>query len=784
MNPRMTSGLVPRAVSFALFVSLSLARCVLATAADPPSGEAIYAKQCLACHGEAGKGTKEYPHALVGDKSVQELSAYIAKSMPDDDPGTCTGDDARRVAEFIHGAFYSSIARARNKPAQIELSRLTVRQYENALADLIGGPRGPMVWEGGGGLQAEYYKSHQHWKKENRIVERVDPTVDFDFGVNLPGSDKEIGHRFYCRWQGAILAPETGEYEFIVRTEHSVKLWVNDVKTPLIDRWVKSGNDTEYRETIRLLGGRVYPIRLEMSKGRQGDKDGKKDPDPPPTKATIALLWKRPKLAAEVVPSRNLSPKRSPMQYVVDAPFPPDDRSVGYERGTTISKAWDAAATDAALEAAGYVVAHLEELAKVRPDAADREAKLKAYCAEFAERAFRRPLTDAQRAVLVDRQFGKGDDLDAAVRRSVILTLKSPWFLYQEPLGTLDAFDVAARLSLGLWDSLPDPALREAAAAGKLSTREEVAKQAERMVADVRTRGKVRETLLQWLRVDRTGELSKDPKLFPNFDEKVVTDLRTSLEMFLDEVVWEGDSDYRRFFTVDDLYLNGRLAKFYGVKLPEDAPFQKVKLEGEPRAGLATHPYLMASFAYTSASSPIHRGVFLTRGVLGRVLQPPPEAVAPLAPDLHAGLTTRERVELQTSPKSCQICHTMINPVGFTLENYDAVGRFRKEDHGKPVDSSGGYQSRTGEAVAFQGPMDLAKYLAGSSEAHAAFVQQMFLHLVKQPPAAFGKDAAAKLTKSFEAQGFNIRKLMVDVMASSALTPRRADPAASVASSR
>jgi hypothetical protein len=169
------------------------------------------------------------------------------------------------------------------------------------------------------------------------------------------------------------------------------------------------------------------------------------------------------------------------------------------------------------------------------------------------------------------------------------------------------------------------------------------------------------------------------------------------------------------------------------------------------------------------------------------VLQPPPEAVAPLAPDLHAGLTTRERVDLQTSPKSCQVCHTMINPVGFTLENFDAVGRFRKEEKGKPVDTAGRYQSKTGEVAEFDGPKALAAYLSASPESHAAFVQQMFHHLVKQPVNAFGDDELAKLTKSFESHDYNIRKLMVEVLASSALTPRRSDkpaPATPVASSR
>ena len=238
---------------------------------------------------------------------------------------------------------------------------------------------------------------------------------------------------------------------------------------------------------------------------------------------------------------------------------------------------------------------------------------------------------------------------------------------------------MACRLSFGLWDSLPDQALLDAAAAGKLAAQDQVAAQAERMVADLRTRAKLREFLLQWLKVDRASDLAKDPKVFPQFNPAIASDLRTSLDLFLDDVVWSDSSDFRRLLLADEIYLNGRLAQFYGAKLPADAPFQKVKLDEKERAGLLTHPYLMAAFAYTATSSPIHRGVFLSRGVLGRSLRPPPEAVAPLAPDLHAGLTTRERVSLQTSPKSCQMCHGMINPLGFTLEHFDAVGRFRKE---------------------------------------------------------------------------------------------------------
>ena len=269
------------------------------------------------------------------------------------------------------------------------------------------------------------------------------------------------------------------------------------------------------------------------------------------------------------------------------------------------------------------------------------------------------------------------------------------------------------------------------------------------MVNDLRTRAKLREFFLQWLKVDQTSDLAKDPKVFPEFNPAVASDLRTSLDLFLDDVVWGDSSDFRRLLLADELYLNGRLAEFYGAELPADAPFQKVKLDEQERAGLLTHPYLMATFAYTATSSPIHRGVFLSRSVLGRSLPPPPAAVAPLAPDLHAGLTTRERVALQTSPKACQMCHGMINPLGFTLEHFDAVGRFRKDEKGKPIDATGTYQTRTGETVTFAGARSLATFLAGSEETHAAFVEQLFHHLVKQPIRAFGSQELDGAARSF-----------------------------------
>jgi hypothetical protein len=738
-------------------------------AAETRSGEQIYRQQCASCHGAKGEGSDEYERPLTGDRSLLQLERFIAKSMPKDSDKKCTGEDAKKVAVYIYEAFYSKTAQERNKPPRIELSRLTVRQYRQAAADLIGTFRGPSHGDKQRGLKGEYFKSRRLGRQNERVLERIDPGVRFDFGVAGPEPEKFEPDQFSIRWSGSVLAPETGEYEFIVRTEHAARLWVNDDKRPLIDAWVKSGKDNEHRAAIFLLGGRLYPLRLEFSKAKQGVDDSKKQKKKPEVKASIALQWKLPHRTPEVIPQRCLSPLSVPVSFVLDTPFPADDRSVGYERGASISRAWEQATTDAAIAIADYVARHLAELSGVRDDAADRPAKLRDFCRRFAERAFRRPLTDEQKRLYVERPFANVRDVETGVKRSLLLVLKSPRFLYREIGRGRDGYDTACRLSFALWDSLPDAELLKAAASGQLATRAQVLRQAERMVSDLRTHAKLHDFFMQWLKVDPVPDLAKDSSQFPGFDRAAASDLRTSLELFLEDVLWSDASDFRQLFLADSLYLNGRLARLYGVDLPTDAGFEKVSPKSGERAGILTHPYLMATFAYTASSSPIHRGVFLARSVLGRALLPPPEAFAPLPAQLHPQLTTRERVDLQTRPQACRTCHGMINPLGFTLENFDAIGRFRDKERDKPVNPTGSYLTRKGEAVEFAGVRDLAAFLAASDEVQEAFVGQLFHYFVKQPIRAYGSDKISDLRRFFVDNRCNVRKLMVEIAAESAL---------------
>lgn len=795
LRPRLHSALPALATLLLAFAQLIDPSPTFAAAT---AGEQIYRDQCARCHGQAGEGTTgNHPEPLAGDQTVIELTKVIHETMPEDADTKCSEAEAAQVAAFIYDAFYSTDARNRNRPVRIELSRLTVRQYQNAVADIIGSFRpSDFKWGTDRGLRAQYFASRNVDHK--RKIDRTDPEVHFDWAASSPDSNELDPEEFSASWEGSVLTPDTGTYEFVVRTEHAARLFVNDLQEPLIDAWVQSGNDTEHRGELHVLGGRAYPIKLEFSRAKQGVQDKKKEkkqkkdkgkndaknndaeqeePAEAVVNTSISLEWKRPNHTLEVIASRNLSPTTAPPVFVLQTHFPPDDRSVGYERGTAISKAWDEATTEAAIETAGYVADHVEQLSGASPEVATNEPILRKFCTLLAERAFRRPLTDEQTELFVNRQFNAADDLFAAVKRSVLLTLKSPRFLYREVSGPADdPYNIAARMSFGLWDSIPDHELTQAARKGELKTPDQVAAQLERMLPDLRTHAKLRDFFLGWLKISQPRDISKDPAAFPEFTPEVISDLRTSLELTIDDLLENDAADYRQLVLGDDVWLNGRLARIYGVDLPPDAAFRKIDFDPAHRAGVLSHPYLLASLAYTNSSSPIHRGVFISRSVLGRVLRPPATAVAPLPAELHADLSTRQRVALQTQPEACQGCHAMINPLGFTLENFDAIGRYRELEKNHPVDATGSYLTQAGAIEKFQGVKDIANFIATSDESHTAFVKQLFHHTVKQSIFAYGPTELATLEQDFKKSNFNIRQLLSEIVATSA-NPHTTSPA-------
>lgn len=738
-------------------------------------GAALYKKLCLECHGASGEGVKDkFDEQLIGELSVDALARKIDRTMPEDSEHLCVGEEAKQVADYVYKAFYSPEAQARANPPAQELSRLTIAQYRASVTDLIGrfrmGPGFDRPVAAEQGLKALYRgvelpkpgeqavdttpKQGIKKKRPNYKLERVDGAVAFLFGAGSPDPEKMEAEQFENRWEGSVVAEETGVYEFSLKTENGARLWINDTKEgkALIDAWVSNGPQVrEEKKSIFLVGGRAYRLVLDHFKFKEKS-------------ASIELWWKPPHGVTEIIPTHALRTDKPRELMIVSTNFPADDHSVGYERGTSISKGWDQATTDAAIATAEHVEENLNELAGTKDGAADRTEKLRKFAFTFVETAFCRPLSEEQKQLYIESQFKTAKSPDQAVKRVVLFTLKSPQFLYPELRETdkPDDFAVASRLALSLWDSIPDKKLAQAAASGKLRTPAQIRAEAQRMLPDTRTKAKLHGFFHHWLELERAEGNAKDPKVFPGFDDGVLADLRESLFEFLDQVVWSEKSDYRELLQADYLLLNDRLGKFYG-KPVTGGDFQRVSFDPKQRAGVVTHPYLLASLASSRATSPIHRGVFLTRNIVGLSLRPPPEAVAFDESHFNAKLTMREKITELTRNNTCMSCHSTINPLGFSLENFDAIGRWRMKDNNKPVDAVGDFTDDEGRTVHLTGPRDIVNYVASSAYGRRAFIRQIFNHFIKQSPLAYGTDTLETLQRDFAAANCNVQKLLVEI---------------------
>jgi hypothetical protein len=734
-----------------------LASTAAACAATKPDGAAIYLRLCAECHGSEGQGVRgKFDDPLVGDDSLDRLTRIIHKTMPEDAEDKCVDADAAAVAEFVYHEFYSPNSRLRQGTARVELSRLTVRQYRESVADLIGSFLGRQRIDESRGLSADYYKSRGYSDKKH-AYKRIDETVEFDFGTNSPAGDGFKNDEFSVRWRGSLRVDETGWHEFVLQTENGAQLNLNGGEKALIDGYVATGDkDRKQKARIFLIGGRAYPLELEWFKYKEAT-------------ASVKLSWIPPHGVEEVIPARNLSPVSTRPTMVVKQVFPPDDSSAGYERGVAISRSWDDAATYGALEVVNWVSQNLNQLSGSRPENGDWKERLKTFCGQFTERAFRRPLDAEQRRFFVDRFFEGEDPPELAVKRAVLLTLKSPRFLYiglhdREP----DDHVMAERLAFSLWDSIPDRELLQQAERGQLRQEPNLKRQADRMLKDPRAASKIRHFFQTWLKMNETEAIVKDTKVFPGFDSRIIADLRTSLNLSLDEVFWGGSSDYRQLLLSDHLYMNDRLARFYGVDYKGKGEFRKIAFRPKERAGVMTHPYVLSTFAYHQTTSPIHRGVFVSRNLLGRALRPPQMAIEFKDSEFDPSLTMREKVDQMTRPAACQSCHSVINPVGFSLEQYDAVGRFRTKEGDKGIDPTVEYQETDGSIVKLRGAYDLAKYVAESDDAQRGFIRQVFHVVVKQPIAAYGTNALDRLHAKFVASEYRIHDLLVEIAALSA----------------
>lgn len=335
----------------------------------------------------------------------------------------------------------------------------------------------------------------------------------------------------------------------------------------------------------------------------------------------------------------------------------------------------------------------------------------------FAGRAFRRPATDAEVERLmsfVKLAKTQGDPPERGIQMAVSACLSSPNFLFRPEIDArpddgvrrpLGGYELASRLSYFLWSSMPDDELFAEAESGSLLEPAVLKRQTARLLADNRSRSLVDDFAAQWLTLRSLEGVTPDRKKFPIWNANLRRDMQGETAAFFLNLIKE-DASVLELLRAKYTFVNERLAKFYGLSGVRGEKFQKVSLEGTPRSGVLTQAGILTLTSNPARTSPVKRGKWLLEQILGTPTPPPPPDVGSIQEDEKASQpkTIRLRLEQHRKNPSCAACHSRIDPLGFGLENFDAIGRFRETVDGTPVDSSGVLPG----GKSFQGPEELA----------------------------------------------------------------------------
>jgi len=395
----------------------------------------------------------------------------------------------------------------------------------------------------------------------------------------------------------------------------------------------------------------------------------------------------------------------------------------------------------AAMDVATKAVSSIDRLSSCAAKA--DEACGRTFVKDFGERAFRRPLNAAELTRYGDNFEATRKELGfkEATQLTIEAFLQSVSFLYRIDLGdgasatkgrlAVTGFEMANRLSYLMWGSMPDADLFKAARDGKLSSDSDILSQAKRMLKDERTRTQLVDFHRQWLDFDhinlvfqREGE--KDKVKYPEYNAELRSAIREESDRFTGMVMFDGSHSLAELLTSRSTYVNAPLAKLYGVTTPASG-WAKAELPEVERSGFLTRAGFLASHAHKYSGSPPLRAVYIMRRLMCLPELVPPAMVNTSEPVQAAGeapKTNRQLFEARSaSSGACKGCHALIDPIGFTFENYDAIGKYRKQDNGIDVDATGALQSSDVDGPVANG-IELSSKLAESQQVQACMARQ------------------------------------------------------------
>jgi hypothetical protein len=259
---------------------------------------------------------------------------------------------------------------------------------------------------------------------------------------------------------------------------------------------------------------------------------------------------------------------------------------------------------------------------------------------------------------------------------------------------------------------------------------------------------------------------SKNAQKYSTFTPTLALDLRRSLFRGIEKAIWEKNVNWHGFISMPSIQFNDRIAKYYGLPFPVEtnaSGFIPLESQKMGRVGLHTHPYILASHSYAEESSPIHRGVFVSRKILGRTLRPPKEAVSFRNADYDPNWTMRQKVTALTKPANCMSCHDLINATGFTLEGFDTTGRTRTNLGTKPLNLATEYLDENGNQRKLNGAQGLLLEALKSTRPSKYFIEELCKHLAKHPIQSYSNIKFLELSKMLSSRKLTIKDLYLKI---------------------
>jgi len=664
--------------------------CLKCHSGDKPQGEFSLARPELLSEGSR--------HHQQWEKVVEYLSADI---MPPEDEDRPDPEQTKQIVAFINEYFLGIDCEHVTNSGPATIRRLNRAEYTNTIRDLLG-----ITYKGA----ADF------------------PSDDVGYGFDNMGDVLSISPILMERYlaaaeeiAGQAIVADDARRSHIVRFE-AEDLPRNVAATQIHDSLCYFYSEGELHTEIEIGHAGEYRLRARAFGQQAGTEpakmafriDGKQI-----HVANVAATSANPEVYETVVelPSGKV---RLAVAFINDYYKPDAPEEEGRDRNLAI----DYLELEGPLNVEPTPLPESHRRIMVcEPTPETRNQCVREIIRNFAERAYRRPLSGievSRLAHLVSFAEQEGGSFERGIQLMVQAVLASPNFLFRTELPNKSLSDgrvtndyqLATRLSYFLWSSMPDDTLFELAKEDVLHRDDVLEKQVLRMLADPKSVALVDNFASQWLQLRNLDLVDPDRERFPTFDNGLRIAMRRETELFFEALIRE-DRSLLELIDADFTFLNERLAQHYGIEGVKGENFRRVQLEDPVRGGVITQASVLTVTSNPTRTSPVKRGKWVMENLLA-ISPPPPPGNVPQLEDKGRKLvgTLRQKMEQHRADASCAICHTLMDPLGFGLENFDAVGAWRTQDDGLPIDASG----ELPDGATFAGPAELKQILLQRSD--------------------------------------------------------------------